>query len=70
MRAPNRLVLLALVLTAGACIPHIYRPPANCDDKLDDPHQRAECRVCVDRPIGQEYYYDVKRPSGARCVRR
>jgi hypothetical protein len=61
-------MLIALALTAlGGCGRHIYYVHG-CDERLEIPYKRMECRACVERPIPHEFLPD--NPDGARCVRR
>lgn len=61
------LVLALMLAMAGCAARQIYFVPG-CDERLEIPHKRMECRACVERPIPHEYLPD--NPDGARCVRR
>ena len=68
MNVVKGLGVIALVVTASACVGRQIFFVAGCEDRLASPYKRSECRACVERPIPHMYLPD--QPDGARCARR
>jgi hypothetical protein len=68
MSATKAFAMLAFVLAAAACAGRQIYYPRGCEERLESPYKRAECRACVERPVRHVFLPD--EPDGARCARQ
>jgi hypothetical protein len=65
----KKILLTGILLAMAACGPgREIRHFQGCEERLELPYKRAECRACIERPVPHMYLPD--RPDGERCVRQ
>jgi hypothetical protein len=66
----KKVVMGGLLLAMAGCVGggREIRHMRGCEERLEAPYKRAECRACMERPVPHVFLPD--RPDGERCVRQ